>query len=272
MSNHVHLLLRPSKTKLSQLMRRLLTGYAVVFNLRYHRNGHLFQNRYKSIVCEEESYLLELIRYIHLNPLRAKVVSSIESLDTYKWSGHSVLVGKAALAGQATDEVLHLFSERRKDAVRKYRSFVEDGIGLGKRAELVGGGLKRYLALSGSRDCEAYDERVLGSGDFVERLWQETERLPVRDASLPLDDIIARVAAAFSLDAAVLCGGSKRKEVADARAVLCYLATRSSGCNGVELANKINITRSAVVHAAARGQNICTQMPGLASDPNLRLK
>jgi putative transposase len=274
MSNHVHLLLRPSKTKLSQLMRRLLTGYAVVFNLRHHRNGHLFQNRYKSIVCEEECYLLELVRYIHLNPLRAGVVSSIGSLDTYKWSGHSVLVGKESLAGQATDEVLQLFGERRKHAVMKYRSFVEDGIELGKRDELVGGGLKRYLTLSGSQDREAYDERVLGSGEFVEHLWQETERLPIRDASLPLDEIIARVAATFSLDTTVLYGGSKRKEVADARAVLCYLATRGSGCNGVELATRINITRSAVVHAAARGEDICRHMPDLVitepSDPNQR--
>jgi hypothetical protein len=55
-------------------MRRVLTGYAISFNRRYQRHGQLFQNRYKSIICQEDAYLLELVRYIHLNPLRAKIV------------------------------------------------------------------------------------------------------------------------------------------------------------------------------------------------------
>jgi len=68
-------------------MRRLLTGYAVAFNHRHQRHGHLFQNRYKSILVEEEPYLLELSRYIHLNPLRAKVVRDLQALDRYPWTG-----------------------------------------------------------------------------------------------------------------------------------------------------------------------------------------
>jgi len=92
--NHFHLLLRTGPTPLSKVMRRLMTGYAVTFNLRHRRAGHLFQNRYKSVVCEEENYLLELTRYIHLNPLRAKLVEDLKSLDKYPWTGHSVLIGK----------------------------------------------------------------------------------------------------------------------------------------------------------------------------------
>jgi putative transposase len=69
--NHLHLLLRTGTTPLSSVMKRVLTGYAVGFNRRHNRQGHLFQNRYKSILCQEEPYLLELVRYIHLNPLRA---------------------------------------------------------------------------------------------------------------------------------------------------------------------------------------------------------
>lgn len=86
--NHAHILLRTGSTLLSKMMRRLLTGYAVSFNLRYERAGHLFQNRYKSIVCEEDSYLLELVRYIHLNAIRGGLVAGIEKLDRYPWSGH----------------------------------------------------------------------------------------------------------------------------------------------------------------------------------------
>jgi REP-associated tyrosine transposase len=100
LSNHFHLLLMPTSTPLSTLMRRLLTGYAVVFNRKHLRSGHLFQNRYKSIVCEEETYLLELVRYIHLNPLRAGLVSNLDELDRYRWCGHAVLMGNLHVEGQ----------------------------------------------------------------------------------------------------------------------------------------------------------------------------
>ncbi len=93
LDNHVHLLLKPHQRSLAMFMRRLLTGHAVTFNLRHKRSGHLFQNRFKSIVCEEEAYLLELVRYIHLNPLRAGMVSDMNQLDAYPWSGHAVLMG-----------------------------------------------------------------------------------------------------------------------------------------------------------------------------------
>jgi REP element-mobilizing transposase RayT len=93
MDNHVHMLLFSGSSGLPRFMRRLLTGHAVWFNRRHQRSGHLFQNRYKSIVCEEDGYLLELVRYIHLNPLRSHMVGSLEELDRYRWSGHGVLVG-----------------------------------------------------------------------------------------------------------------------------------------------------------------------------------
>jgi REP element-mobilizing transposase RayT len=92
--NHFHLLLRTGPTPLSTVMRRLMTGYAVTFNIRHRRSGHLFQNRYKSVVCEEDPYLLELIRYIHLNPLRAKLVEDLNALDKYPWTGHSAILGR----------------------------------------------------------------------------------------------------------------------------------------------------------------------------------
>jgi hypothetical protein len=71
-----------------------MTGYAVTFNRRHKRSGHLFQNRYKSVICEEDPYLLELIRYIHLNPLRSGLVKDLKELDRYLWSGHSTILGK----------------------------------------------------------------------------------------------------------------------------------------------------------------------------------
>ena len=133
MSNHFHLLLCPRVTKLSVFMRRLLTGYAIVFNLQHKRSGHLFQNRYRSIACEEDAYLLELLRYIHLNPLRVGLAKTIDELDSYPWCGHAVLMGKQELPGQNLADVLLLFDQRKKTARQKYREFVIDGIKNGSR-------------------------------------------------------------------------------------------------------------------------------------------
>ena len=92
---HAHLLVRTGTRPLPRSTRSLLTGYAGAFNRRQHRVGHLFQNRYKSIVVEEEPYLLEMVRYLHLNPLRAKVVPDLRALGRYPWTGHSALVGRS---------------------------------------------------------------------------------------------------------------------------------------------------------------------------------
>ena len=83
MTNHVHLLLKTGLAPIATVMRRLLTGYAVSFNRRHRRHGQLFQNRYTSFSCEEEVYLKELLRYIHLNPLRAKIVKDLEALRAH---------------------------------------------------------------------------------------------------------------------------------------------------------------------------------------------
>ncbi len=84
LSNHAHFLFRSGSAGISTLMRRLLTGYAIYFNRKYRRHGQLFQNRYKSIICQEDIYFKELVRYIHLNPLRAKIVSDIKGLNKYR--------------------------------------------------------------------------------------------------------------------------------------------------------------------------------------------
>ena len=138
--NHFHLLLRTGTVSISTIMRRLLSGYALWYN---RRHGHLFQNRYKSILCQEDAYLLELVRYIHLNPLRAGLVPNLEILDRYPYCGHSVLMGKINNRWQDTDKVLKLFGHKAGPARCAYRAFVEKAIGEGKRTDLTGGGLVR---------------------------------------------------------------------------------------------------------------------------------
>ncbi len=124
MSNHFHLLLRTGVAPIATVMRRLLTGHAIRYNRRHHRHGHLFQNRYKSILCQEDGYLLELVRYIHLNPLRARLVEDLDQLDQYPFSGHGVIVGKHEQLWQNSERVLHHFGKRVGSARRKYREFV----------------------------------------------------------------------------------------------------------------------------------------------------
>jgi putative transposase len=111
MDNHVHMLLRTARLPISILMRRLLTSYAQQFNRRHRRHGVLFQNRYKYILCENQPYLLELVRYIHLNPLRAGVVHDMEALRGYPRCGHSALMGQVRREWQDTEYALRLFGD-----------------------------------------------------------------------------------------------------------------------------------------------------------------
>jgi len=115
------------------IMRRLLTSYALHYNRRHRRSGHLFQNRYKSILCQEDPYLLELIRYIHLNPVRAKIISDFRGLDHYPYCGHSRLIGRIEDGWQDTKAVLVLFAENKEHARIRYSDFVRNGLSMGKR-------------------------------------------------------------------------------------------------------------------------------------------
>ena len=114
MTNHVHLLFKSGKDGISSIMRKQLTWYAQYFNRRHKRTGHLFENRYKSIICEEETYLLALVRYIHLNPVRAKMIKSMEQLDRYPWTGHRTIIGKADCGWMDRDAVLSEFGGLKK--------------------------------------------------------------------------------------------------------------------------------------------------------------
>lgn len=256
MTNHLHLLLRPQKMKLSRFMMGLLTSYATGFNLRHNRVGHLFQNRYKSIVCEVEPYLQELVRYIHLNPLRGGLVESVYDLEKYPWSGHAVLMGEADLAGQATAEVLSLFGPEEVQAREKYRAFLIDGVEQGRLDELSTEGEIRGLFMAQRIPGEeAYDLRVLGSGEFVEQLWDDEEQ-EVTEPRMALSTLLQEVATTFGLQASTLCHPNKSRPVSRARAVICYLGQRELGYSGVSLARLLGITGSAVTTASNRGEEI----------------
>ncbi len=262
MSNHFHLLLRPRGTRLAPLMRRLLTGYAIYFNLRHQRSGHLFQNRYKSIVCEEESYLLELVRYIHLNPLRAGIVSDLAALEHYPWSGHRVIMGNGKMEGQAVDELLLYFGKGKREAREKYRQFVADGMAMGKREELGSGRRMRQYAPD-ERGEEPYDARILGSGDFILKLQQRRELTDHLPRGVAIGAIVARVCDHFGIEPGMLRLNSRAAAIAAARSVVCYLAVRRAGRSGAEVGRHINLRRAGVSVAAGRGEKLVLNNPAL---------
>lgn len=247
LSNHFHLLVKTGRVPVATLMRRLLTGYAVSFNRRHRRIGHLFQNRYKSILCQEDAYLLELVRYIHLNPIRAHVVENIETLDHYPYSGHSAVMGKVERQWQNVSEVLRLFGDRTGTARRRYRVFVEKGAMEGRRPELVGGGLIRssggWEAVKVKRRAKLFeksDERILGNGDFVEMVLaasneQMKRKYHLRAKGVDLETIAARVSELTDIDKSQIFLPGKERNRVKARSLFCYWAVRELGISMSEL-------------------------------------
>lgn len=265
--NHVHLLLRSGKVPLATVMRRLLTGYAVAFNRKYRRHGHLFQNRYKSILCQEEPYLLELVRYIHLNPLRSRLVVSLEELAAYPYGGHSVLLGHGQRAWQDSEYVLRLFAPTRRAARRRYLRFVQEGERQGRRPELIGGGLRRSLqgwteAGGRRRDREGRvmaDERILGEGAFVVATLRAAEEILTRRTALRrqgynLPRLVQRVCEGWGVEKGALCSRQRTRRLAEARSVFCYWAVEELGESGTAVARMLGVTQPAVCQAVARGR------------------
>ena len=257
--NHAHILLRTGSVPLPRMMRRLLTGYAVSFNLRHRRSGHLFQNRYRSIVCEEDAYLLELVRYIHLNVIRAGLVKEMEGLNRYRWSGHSVLMGKESRPWQAREEVLSYFGRREGVAKRRYRQFVFEGIMLGKREELGTGKLGMDRGGGRGDGPRERDSRILGRGGFaeevlagVERLVQEREQL--RKKRVDLEGVLEFIGRELGVRREEILGGGRRREISKARSVFCYVSLKELGLMGRRLSEALGVTPAGVHLASVRGE------------------
>jgi REP element-mobilizing transposase RayT len=258
MNNHFHLLIRTGKQLLANSMRKLLTGYVVNYNRRHKRYGHLFQNRYKSIICEDDPYLLELTRYIHLNPLRAGLVKNLKELKGYQWCGHSGIMGMVKRDWQDRDTVLTYFGKRRKRAIEKYEDFVGEGIEAGSRPELVGGGLIRslggwsqVLSLRRAGSKVFSDERILGSSEFVknviadvEEKTKETLRLNLKISDLP--SLALEVSEGEGIDEAELRSGLRKRKIVKSRRIFCQITVKKMGYSGADVARFLGINTSAV--------------------------
>lgn len=258
LTNHAHILLKSGASGLSTFMRKLLTGYATGYNRRHKRHGHLFQNRYKSIVCEEEPYFLRLVSYIHLNPLRAGLAESLEDLERYPWSGHAVVMNRIRHEWQDRNYVLGYFGKRESSALQAYREFVAEESGRGRQPELTGGGLVRSIggwsevkSLRKRQEKQFSDERILGSGEFVKEMLDDVEesvkeRLPATAAATEAGERLVSACEEAGITVQALQGGSRKRECTELRKRLALEYVLELGMTYAGSARLLGISAAAV--------------------------
>ncbi len=200
MTNHVHLLIETRNNPISKIMQLINLTYTQYFNKKYGKVGHLFQGRYKSLLCDRDEYLLSLVRYIHLNPVRAKLVKEPQE---YRWSSYNSYLTEAKDLID-TDRVLRVFSERVSHARRRYRDFIQEAIGEGRNE-------KFYRAIG---------QQVLGSDKFLEEVESKIGKIdrPLRKPSL--QQILSAVKEVTGIVEDNILSRKRGKEVMFARGVL----------------------------------------------------
>jgi hypothetical protein len=180
----------------------------------------------------------------------------LDRLEVFPWAGHSTLLGVAERPWQDADAVLARFAGTLGKARKGYGEFILAGTDQGHRDELSGGGLIRsaggnpeLLEAGRGRERWSSDERILGSSEFVERVWAETERQGLektRSNGGDVNDLIARAAAQFGLTPAELCGGTRRRPVVAARRCAAWVAVRHLGGSPTAVARALGVSRETI--------------------------
>jgi len=217
MGNHVHMLLQCADTPLSEMMRVLSQRYTYWFNRQHDRVGHLFQGRYKSLMVDTDRYLLELVRYIHLNPVRAEFV---DNTDEYPWSSHHAYLGRESKLWLTTDWVLRQFHEERAAARNRYLRLLGEPVDEEQQVLFASG---------------ATEGGVIGSDDFLRRM---EEKAGVTSApNIPLEQVVDLICEQQEINRDELCSASRRRIITEARAVITLLAVNDAGKTLTEVAD-----------------------------------
>ena len=271
MPNHFHFLVMRGAKPLSEMMHHIMTGYAVNFNLRHHRVGHLFQNRYKAIICDLEEYLLELVPYIHLNPLRAGLVKDLAELEDYKWCGHGATVRnfKDNILDRAY--LLDHFGDDDRAALLKYMQTMAEKAADREHRDLSGGGRLRsaggckgvFKALGGSRK-ELSDQRILGESDFVAAVLREAGEVMAKRLK-SREELLTETECLMCVPRLDIFRHTRERRAAQARAVYCHLC-REAGYSGTALTMELDVSDSAVSRLAVRGRKLVEGKMGVVSN------
>ena len=203
MTNHIHLALQVGEVSLSRIMQNLTFRYTRWVNWRLKRSGHLFQGRYKSVLVDEDSYLLELGAYIHLNPVRA---SMVEAPESYPWSSHKAYLGKELIPWLDTDYILSQFSTILSRSRRQFVEFVAERSKNGHQEEFYGKG--------------SMDNRVMGEDRFVENVLEKTESIPVRKPGT--EEVLQEIKKLYDLQEEDIVASGQKRLQSEARSMAAW--------------------------------------------------
>jgi len=234
MRNHFHLLVEVKEVPLSKVMQVVQFRYTQYFNKRYGKVGHLFQGRYKAILCEKDSYLLELVRYIHLNPVRAKVVTDPEK---YLWTSHQIYLNRTKSELVDQDLVLAQFSQRKAMAQQAYKRFVLQ--------ELQGKHEEKYYQVK--------DQRYLGDEKFIEQI--EGKKIEPIVYDISLEDIVSEVSKITGIHQDRLYSLTRDRRGAYGRGLVAYLARKVSGCLVKDIASHFHREAITISEAIIKIEN-----------------
>ncbi len=231
MKNHIHLIVQVEDVPLSLAMQNVSLRYTKWINFSQNRTGHVFQGRYKALLVDADSYLLELVRYVHLNPVRAGIVKSPE---LYPWSGHHCYLGDEALPWLTTNFVLSQFGSN--DLARNaYREFVNAGVEEKRRGDFYSG------------TCEG---RILGDDQFIDTAFKSAQER--HTIQWKLTEIVAAVCSSCGIDEEQLKHSGKTRPFTKARALAAALVHESPHLLLSDLALFLNRDVSALSKAAQR--------------------
>jgi REP element-mobilizing transposase RayT len=226
MDNHYHLFLRTNELPMSKLMRGLNGGYASFYNKRHKKHGYLFQDRFKSVLCQQLDYALELIKYINLNPLRAGIVNSLEELKKFPWCGHGFLLGEYNAYGktfQKREECLRRFGDNEQDAITAYLKYLSESCAI---AHGVAGQLTSIEATELKGSCKGWPA-VIGTPEFVKQALENYKyhlNRKYRKADYPyvLETVSKKICTRFGITIAELKKRGRKNTRSEARAAFCY--------------------------------------------------
>lgn len=265
MPNHVHLLVRTGTVPLWKFMHKLLTGHAVYFNTKYDRVGHLFQNRYRSILVQTETYFMKLVRYIHLNPLKANIVQNMELLNMYPWTGHMGVIFPGLRSWQDTEYVLKEYNGNKSAKIKQYMDFMKEPDESASEVHFDFGNI--IMGSDGIKTVEKNNSccsgahtqfRVLGTLDFARKMYDrisQSDNGNLRDRASEHSDIrsvLEYASDTWGISVRLLTSGARQRRVTRAREFVCFTLNRTLGVKLTDCARILNITPAGVYKSAER--------------------
>lgn len=247
MSNHIHLAVQVRDISISHIIQNLAFRYTRYINSKLNRIGHLFQGRFRSILVDGNQYLKELIRYIHLNPVRAHLVDHPEQ---YIWSSHRAYLLVDEFTWLNRDHLLKTFDSNRNEAILIYEQFILKGIGIESELNFKSGCFKG----------------ILGNQEFVNEVLEITKETQKIESTL--NEIVAKVCERYKISETSLRSLGKQRLESHARSVLALIVRNSKNLSLEELANFLDRDPSGLSKLARRLENKCSQSKTLLTEIN----